>query len=423
MGEAQLLRPERDRALASSRETARNGAAMTTIETPSFTLEVPDFFEKVLLMGQLVRLERMDRAEGEASFAEGNLFLGFVEEEHIPAPPGIAAGALLERLWEAYIQSEARCQALPADALQEVRSSGDGRIATLRLAATDWRPESGHVAMLRVLPARGPAVFVRFVLEFDWALRDVYIPLAHAVVDGLRWRRAEITSEDIEQQRSQVWSIFDEMPAARHAAILARYREILEGLRLPEVDRGAEPVGPPSIDLRGVQPEAIDLAFLRRTMAVTGDGDYTAEVRVAFFEDPVPVEFFVDDEYALAEGSAGVLRALRGLGEADRLRAADLAWEHAQLCMAATDYGAPEGRSNADFLGVHGPEEALASLGPGSVLLGERVPGGWHDLFLIGFYPPWEDEHGCGLVVASGRIVGCASPGDELGAFEVPGTP
>lgn len=392
---------------------------MTLIQTHLFTLEVPGLFEKVLQMGQLVRLERMDRGEGEGSFAEGNLFAGWIEEEQIEAPAGTNPDLLLERLWEAYLEGEAKFEALPADYLQDMRSSSGERIATCRLAATSWRPESGHVTMLRVLPSAGAGVFARFVLEFDWALRDLYVPLAYGMMDSLVWNQTEIQPGDIEAQKTQVWSIFDAMPEAQRTAILARYHEVLGRIPLPQVPADAEPVAPPFLDLQKVDPAEIDLDFLRGAMLRIEGGSYAAEVQVAFFDDPIDVEFAVEFDYELSEGSAGVLRALQGLGPKDRQRAAELAWEHAKICMDATDYGAPEGQSNEDYFGIHGPDEALAQLGSGSVYLSEQVPGGWHDLFMITFYPPWEEEHGCGLVVGNGGFVGQSDAGGWLGEFEV----
>ncbi len=392
---------------------------MTTVRTQLFDLEAPGLFEKVLQMGQLVRLERMDRSEGEDSFAEGNLFVGWIEEENIDAPAGTDPDVLLERLWEAYLKEEAKLEALPADYLQDMRSSPGERIATCRLAATSWRPESGHVTMVRVLPSAGPAAFARFVLEFDWSSRDRYVPLAYEMMEGLVWHQEEIRTADIEAQKVQVWSIFDRMPEAQRAAILARYQEILGHIPLPEVPADAEPVAAPFLDLRDVDPAKLDLDYLRSAMPPIASGNYAAEVQVAFLDDPIDVEFDIEFDYELTDGSAGVLRALQGLGPDDRPRAAELAWEHAKICMDATDYGAPAGQSNEDYFGIQGPREALAQLGPGSVYLSERMSGGWHDLFTITFYPPWESEHGCSLVVANGKFVGQTDAGGWLGEFEV----
>ena len=76
---------------------------MPTIDTDLFAIDAPELFEKALWMGQLIRMERLDRADGEASFAEVNFFVGHVSEEGLAFPLDGPAEPVLEGLWNQYL--------------------------------------------------------------------------------------------------------------------------------------------------------------------------------------------------------------------------------------------------------------------------------------------------------------------------------
>ncbi|WP_145199824.1 DUF6985 domain-containing protein [Planctomycetes bacterium Poly30] len=387
------------------------------IETGLYSIDVPTLFEKRLIHGQLLRLERMDRAAGEASFAEVNFFVGFTAEERIDDPRGDDAEtvreALLDEVWQRYESGEAAIAPLRVES--ESRSAG-ARRALVRLEPTSWRPESGQFVYIFIPPSSGQHVFSRLVLEFDWSLRELYESIGEGLVESLTWKRGAIADEDVRRQAEKAWSAFDEMDPKKIESITYRYREILSQ-NLPEP---VEPMEPAVLDLTPIELDSLTLEQLDEALGQSTDGSRSMVLKTAFLPDEIKVtlETEFDDSYAFGPGTLSLVRALGALSSKDHPRAGELLWEHCKMCFEVTDYGAGS-QSNEDYFGIRNPEDALRAAGKGRIYLGEVLNGGSHDLFQIDFYPPWEEEHGCSLVVRNGELVATSDPGGWLGEFEV----
>lgn len=387
------------------------------IETELYSIDAPTLFEKRLIYGQLLRLERMDRAEGEDSFAEVNFFVGFTREEQIDDPSGDDAEAeretLLDAVWRRYESGEA--QISPVRVESEAQSA-DERTALVRLEAASWRPESGHFVWIFIPPSSGKHVFARLVLEFDWSLRELYESIGKGLVKSLTWKHEAIANEDVRRQAEMAWSAFDGMDPKEIESITRRYKEIL-GQNQPAP---VEPIEPTVLDLTSIELEALTLEQLDEALGQSVDGSRSMVLKTAFLPDEIKVtlETEFDDSYTFGPGTLNLVRALGALSSKDHPRAGELLWEHCKMCFEVTDYGAGS-QSNEDYFGIHGPEDALREAGKGTIYLSEVLDGGSHDLFQIDFYPPWEEEHGCSLVVRDGELVATCDPGGWLGEFEV----
>lgn len=383
------------------------------IQTPLYVIEAPGIFEKMLVAGQLLRLERMDRAPGEQSFAEVNLFVGFTDEERIEDPESDVAASLIEALWDRYAESETGLGAM--DVVEDA-SEAKERCVLVRLAKTDWRPASGALVWIGIPPASGRHVFARMVLEFDWSQRAIYESLGRGLVKSLEWRVDSIGEGDVKALADTAWSVFDSMDVTRREGIARRYREIL-GQVVPEP---AEPVQPRLLDLTVLDVEALTLEELEASLQGGENGEQSVLLQTRFLPDPIELtlEISMHDSYEFGPGTLAAVKALGRLGDADRPRASELLWDHCKICFDATDYGAGE-ESGEDFFGIHGPVDAFREAGKATIYIAERLNGGAHDLFALDFYPPWENEHGCSLVVCDGALVGGSDPGGWLGEFEI----
>lgn len=398
---------------------------MPTIDTPLFSIEAPELFEKALWMGQLIRMERMDRAEGESSFAEVNFFVGYVAEENLEFSAESPPEPVMEALWGQYLAQERKLAPVSADNIVEESRQPRSSLALVKLAATSYRPEVGQLVWISLpqVPKGGEGwVFGRFVLEFDWSQRATYEHLGRVMLASVKWKPGGISAAAIEAQRKGSWSIFDGMKPEQREAIALRYREVLGQVpREPEEAEGEAEEEVRTLDLRKLAPdeitvEALDAAF------VGGDDDSREVIfQTAFLPDPIEFTCHEDDDedsHEFGEATVAIVRALQALSPEHHARAGELLWEHCKMCFDATDYGAPESQSNEDFFGIHGAEEAFAQAGKATIYLSESIPVGSHELFELTFYPPWEDEHGCSLVVREGTLVGTSDPGGWLRGFD-----
>ncbi len=400
-------------------ETANGPTAMPTIDTHLFSIEAPEIFEKALWMGQLIRMERMDRAEDEDSFAEVNFFVGHVAEEGIDFADGSPSEPVLKALWAQYLDTEERLAPVAKDAIIDDQRTPRSRLVLVKLAATSFRPEVGQLVWLYLPEGKDGWVFARFTLEFDWRQREQYEALGRAMVSSVRWKEDIVSAAGIEAQAKGVWSIFDEMDLARRDAIALRYREVLGQVTRAPMEGAKEE--PKTLDLRGmtadeITVEAFDAALVR--------GEYdsrTVMLQTAFLPDPIEFTCASDDQnpdsHQFGEATVAIIRALQSLSASDHGRAGELMWQHCKICFDATDYGAPESQSNEDYFDIHGPEQAFAKAGKATIYVHDSFPCGSHDLFSLDFYPPWEDEHGCSLVIREGQLVGGSDPGGWLGEF------
>ncbi|MEO1227456.1 MAG: hypothetical protein AAFZ18_01035 [Myxococcota bacterium] len=376
---------------------------MARVVTELFTIEIPELFEKVLHMGPLVRAERMDRAPGERSFAELNLYVGRAADERLGLDAGASAEAIAEGLWRRHLEKEGQ--------LTVVEKAGEGgRIAAvLELPEDVFRPASRQVVEMRGFAASQPSCLSSFVFEYDAALEATYRPLADGMLASLQWRTEPFDEGQLARQAAATWSIFDGMSPERLDALRRRYFEIVQ----PRA-RDREPAREaPCLDLAQIEPSELSGEVHKRV----GRGPATFRVRAPAFAKPIELDLDAEGFEALPELTR-MLEHLAAHGDEDRAQAGAHAWAHCQLCFDVTDYGAPEGQSNQDYFGIRGPEQAWSQLGPGSIYIGDDPDDARSALFGVQFYPPWEDEHGCVLVVKDGRFVGWTDGGGSLLAFE-----
>ena len=373
------------------------------VRTEFFELDIPETFEKVTQMGQLTRAERMDRGPDEDCFAELNLYVGRFDEEKFELSPGASADSIARALWERHCAREQQVTPeCPIRVLHEDEGPGQ-RSGIIELPANRYRPLSRQWIRMTGYAASDPPCFGSFVLEYDARRYETYEAWAAWILDHVRWKAEPFRVEHFERQAKAVWSVFDDMEPRRREAIRNRYLEIV---RVPAAER------PPDVevklDLR--PPEPAD-----RVAAVQdlGAGPVTLWVRVPVFSEELEVRLPGLEAAPHVDRSA-LLGCLAGLGSEDATEAARLLWAHGQMCFEATDYGAPEGVKNEDDFDLRSPEDALARCGAGRIDLSEDPDDGCAELFGISFYPPWEQEHGCLLVLRKGRFVGWTENGGSL---------
>ena len=382
---------------------------MIHLETELFVIDVPELFEKVLQMGLLVRVERMDRAPDEQSFAELNLYVGAVTDEQLPLPADASASTISRAILHRHLAKERQ---LDSDDSKletvEERSTDAVHFAIIDLPVDSLGRTLRQFIQIRGFALSNPPCFSSFVFEYDRAFDDLYRPLAAAMLASIEWSPEPFDAAQIKRQSEKTWSIFDEMPEERALAIKTRYLEIV---RPPMQQR--KPAEHRTVDLTTKGSDSISVEFVRD---LVGDSDVTFDVRAPAFKEAVEVD--IDAVRFDAHGElAQILKHLARHDERDRAEAARHAWAHCKICFEATDYGAPEGESNGDYFEIRGPDDALANLGKGTIYIGDDEDDCNGSLFGIGFYPPWEYEHGCVLVVRDGRFVGWTDSGGVLDDF------
>ena len=238
-------------------------------------------------------------------------------------------------------------------------------------------------------------MYSRFCLEFDWAFYEHYLSLADGMLSSIVWRNLLPNEADLAIQGEQVFSCFDSMDPEKRAAITLRYREIL----------GRSPAKPAEeltlLDLRECNPGELDLASLEESLAHRASDQKALLLAVPLFPEPIEVTFDLEE---LAERELSLLLDLAQLDSEALERASELLWEHCKLCFEVTDYGAEE-ESNESYFNIHGPEDAWRERGKASLYLGEENRELKNRICALQFYPVWEDEHGCSLVLRNGEFL------------------
>lgn len=382
---------------------------MVRLETEFLSIDIPELFERLLQVGPLTRAERMDRAAGEASFAELNLYVGSVDDDRLSLPELPSAEAIAEAVWLRHLDREHEGAEAPVGVAASRFEAGE-RFGVLELSATPWRPPTRQVVLFRGFAASSPPCMASFVLEYDASFDHPYRAAADVMLRSLRWKPEPFTESHIARQAKVSWSVFDGMAPERVEALRRRYLELLRPQRETPASKMAEPL---LVDLVTLGPGGLSLKLVRELASAQTE----ILLRVPEFEAVIELE--LDGEPAGGEADAlALLGHLARLNAEDRAVAERLVYEHAKLCFETTDYGlVPEGLSNADYFGVHGPTDAFAELGPGRVYLSDDASHGAADLFGVSFDPPWEQEHGCTLVLRDGRFVGWMEGGGFLQGF------
>ena len=183
-------------------------------------------------------------------------------------------------------------------------------------------------------------------------------------------------------------------------AITQRYVEIL-GIAAPK------PVVVEEVkilDLTQTSPLELSLEELREFSVITGEDEVTVELLVSWSQETL--EYQRDDRSSgFVERDLAFIVDLANLDDSQIRKASDLLWEHCQICFECTDYGGGD-ESNENLFDIHNSKQAWEKAGPGLIRIDtEEDEKLQNRLLLLQFYPPWEDEHGCGLVLKNGDFI------------------
>lgn len=359
-------------------------------QTHLFDIEVPDRFEKVLQIGQLLRCEQLTRDPHEGSTAEVTFWVGAVEFDHLDLPPDSAPPEVLDALLNLELARERESVQLPSDYMVSREDAPTRVEAVVKLAPDEWRPETGQVIAFEVF-GDPPRVYTKFVLEFDWASAELYRDLAAKMLRSLAMHEDRLDADGLAAQAEERSSSFDEMPAEEREQIARQRRDEASATRGSASEAADET---PALDLTDAPSTDTIEALLERHLAFDEADEGEIEVRIALLPEPLLLRVFSPSPSSAVDPTTRLLERLSRLGDSDRRRAAELLWEHCQLCFDTTDYGA-DGVSDEDFFGIHGPEDAWAERGPVSMTLDVQST----DRVELRFEPAWEQEHGCILTL------------------------
>lgn len=375
------------------------------LTTHLYSVTIPEVFEKVLQMGKLLRCEKMDKLPDEGCFAEVNFFVG----------PGGDFGldeaddeTTIEAFWQDYLSTE--CEGTDGwdDSIVFCERQPKQLDSLLRLAANEWRPEVEQQMRFLCLAGEGAPVYAKYVLEYDAKFRSLYEVVSREFLDSLRWTNPLISSAALEQQSTQVFSSFDKMDENKRREIAERYRELTFIPKTPSIPREN-----PVWDLTGsnsLDPDAL------KNLPFTPSEETTVTLLVPGFPAPIKYtrhghpEGFIERDFQL-------IADLATLSQQQLDKAAEMLWQHCQECFEQIDYGAGE-ESNESFFDIHNSSQAWEQSGPGLIWNSEEDAELVNRLCILQFYPPWESEHGCGLVLRNGEFLACVDYAD-LSKYDV----
>ena len=354
------------------------------LDTPLYQIEVPPHFDTILLAGQLLRCERRLKPPEEASVSELNFWVGAVEDNQLDLTESASSEDVLSALWGDHLRKEERNESLPADHLILIEREAHRLAAILKVAPTSWRPESGQLVIFQLFES-SPLVYSSFHLEFAWSHQEFYRDLGKKMHESLNWKKDLVNVEGLKLQSQASYS------KAPPRAIPEALQRIIEAKK---------PKTPETLDLFNLASEKITSDLIKEKLISSGDSEWTCLLQVPCFPDPIEFTLAdLPDIEALPAELVELVKWLANLGTNDRKRAADLLWDHCQLCFEDIDYGA-EDCSNQEYFGIHNAEDAFSQAGPASVYINWEMgyePG-------LRFYPVWEDEHGCTLKLEDGHF-------------------
>lgn len=156
------------------------------------------------------------------------------------------------------------------------------------------------------------------------------------------------------------------------------------------------------------------------------DGTASAQVTPPLFGRGVTVRFFpdFDGDGAVSDEMIGVASDVGRLAPKQQPVLAAMLLEYAELCFESTDYGFDPGpgedgaEANRRAFGIWTAADALASAGSPEAQVSGEDDGRRGRFAVLVFYPPWEDEHGCGVVVRDGELVGVGPSSVYVGEFD-----
>jgi hypothetical protein len=142
------------------------------------------------------------------------------------------------------------------------------------------------------------------------------------------------------------------------------------------------------------------------------------EVFSELFKGKVPV-YFCNLEEGIEDYQCDVLRMFLKLDPYFDMTIKQLLFAHCKMLNELTDYGISKTDKSHPCYGDTPGEIVNKYTGPEIVIPRQE---GWKHLFcFMEFKPQWEEEHGVGVVVKDGSIMGCADYQDYYYDFQAPG--
>ena len=152
----------------------------------------------------------------------------------------------------------------------------------------------------------------------------------------------------------------------------------------------------------------------RSSLTPDESGDVTTRVTPALFGRDVVVRFFpdLDGDGSVSDRMLAAADDVGRLGPEQRPALASMLLAHAEFYFEDIDYGEPAlpgedgAETNRRAFGVRTPDEALSAAGHPEAHVSGEDDGLSGRFAVLVFYPPWEIEHGCGVVLRDGEPVG-----------------
>jgi len=142
------------------------------------------------------------------------------------------------------------------------------------------------------------------------------------------------------------------------------------------------------------------------------------EVFSPLFDKKLNVKFSRDEEPNIQDYQCDVLNMFLTLDPFFIITIQQLMYAHCKLCKEAADYGIPQNDPAHPCYGFLPADIVSKYTGP-TVYIPQR--NSWKHLFcFLAFNPKWEVEHGVGIVVKDGSIMGFADYQDYYFDFEDP---
>ncbi len=141
--------------------------------------------------------------------------------------------------------------------------------------------------------------------------------------------------------------------------------------------------------------------------------------------DDIKVKLFPDlEDGGVSDTMQDSLRDLEALGQEHKDTVASMLLEHAESCFESTSYGYAESSDLEDETEIN--REAFSVRTPANAFRAARLAGAsieledalTHRYAVLEFDVPWEEEHGCGIVLRDGRPIGWGSADIHGGQFE-----
>ena len=156
-------------------------------------------------------------------------------------------------------------------------------------------------------------------------------------------------------------------------------------------------------------------------------GDFITRIVLPLYAQETTVNLFpdLDGDGGVSDKMVAAVQDAERLGVEHHSALEAMLYAHAEQCFESTSYGhidVPEAENvaeaNRQAFGVRTSAEAFSAAGTPEVQVSGNHDSYAHRYAVLVFYPPWEDEHGCGIVLRNGLPVGWGSADVYVGGFE-----